>query len=246
MILNLAFGLFFWLYAILSVNVFLVERLLALFGQERLCLRYVHTAGKFSSIFLLAVGFSRVIVHHPERVPRRRPLCVVSNHQSYADILAFFVALPRPAGYIAKASLKRVPVINLWMQALRCYFLRREDLRSGIQAIRYGVERIRRGQAMIIFPEGTRSRGPNMRPFHRGSFRMALDSKAYLVPVSIEGTYKLLEERGRVRRADVHVLFHPPIDCSQLSRDEERALPERVFTLIQEGQQALYRGDYRG
>lgn len=99
---------------------------------------------------------------------------------------------------------------------------------------------------MIIFPEGTRSRGPQMKSFHRGSLKLAVESKALLVPVSIEGTYKLLEGRNTVRRADVHVLFHEPIDCSQLSREEEKVLAERVYEIIHNGQQALLKGEIHG
>lgn len=243
MLLNIVYAIFFWIYVLFSYSVFIPERIFALLGKERLRLRWMHLAGKIYSVVLLTVGWSRIIIHHRERFPQRgKPVCIVSNHQAYADILVFLGSLPTAAGYIAKDSLRKVPVISTWMRALKCFFLKRDDLRSGIEAIRYGVRMIQSGHPMIIFPEGTRSRGPVMRPFHRGSLKMAIESKALLVPVSIEGTYKLLEGRNKVRRADVHVLFHEPIDCSQLSREEEKALTERVFETIREGQQALLKG----
>lgn len=243
MFLNLVYAVFFWLYVIGSLAVFVPERIFALLRQERLRLRWLHLTGKVYATVLLGLGWSRVIVHHRERFPKLgRPICIVSNHQAYADILAFFVGLPTAAGYIAKESLKKVPVISFWMRALKCYFLKRDDLRSGIEAVRYGVRMVKSGYPMIVFPEGTRSRGPVMRPFHRGSLKIPIEAKALLVPVSIEGTYKLLEGRNRIHRADVHILFHEPLDCAQLTKEEERGLADRVFAIVQRGQQALMHG----
>ncbi len=247
MLLNIVYAIFFWIYVLFSYTVFIPERIFALLRQEGLRQRWMHLVGQIYSLILLTVGWSRIFVHHRERFPRRGlPVCIVSNHQAYADILVFLGSLPTAAGYIAKDSLKKVPVISTWMRALKCFFLKRDDMRSGIEAIRYGVKMIQSGYPMIIFPEGTRSRGPDMRPFHRGSLKMAVESRALLVPVSIEGTYKLLEGRNTVRRADVHVLFHEPIDCSKLSREEEKLLAERVYEIIRNGQQSLLKGEIHG
>jgi len=247
MLLNLVYALVFWIYVLFSYIIFIPERIFALLRQERIRRRWMNLLGKIYSVGLLSIGWSRIFVHHRERFPKiGQPICIVSNHQAYADILVLLATLPTAAGFIAKDSLKKLPVISTWMKAYHCFFLKRNDMRSGIEAIKYGVRMIQSGYPMVIFPEGTRSRGPTMRPFHKGSLKLALESKAILVPLSLEGTYKLLEGRNTIRRADVHLLFHHPIDCSKLSKEEERTLPERVFEIIQQGQQQLLKGEFHG
>ena len=86
---------------------------------------------------------------------------------------------------------------------------------------------------MVIFPEGTRSKCGQIGEFKAGSFKLATKAKVPIVPITIDGTYKLLEaNRGRIRPADVRVTIHPAIQTEGISREEEYALPERVKGII--------------
>ncbi len=219
---------------------FIPERIFWLIKAERTRRRWVQFTSWICSTALLRGGWAGINVYQKEKFPKqRKDLCIVSNHQAYADILVLQETLPCPAGYIAKESLSRIPIVNTWMRALNCFFLKRNNMRSGIEAIRYGAKMIRSGFAMIIFPEGTRSRKSEMNEFKKGSLKLASESKGLLVPVTIEGTYKLLEQYGKIRRCNVSVMYHDPIDCANLTKEEERELPMRVENIIREGQKKL-------
>jgi 1-acyl-sn-glycerol-3-phosphate acyltransferase len=82
---------------------------------------------------------------------------------------------------------------------------------------------------MVVFPEGTRSRGDVHHEFKAGSFKLATKSKVSIVPVTINGTNKLLEGNdNRLKAANIIVTIHPMVDVKNLSKEELAILPETV------------------
>ncbi|SET38058.1 1-acyl-sn-glycerol-3-phosphate acyltransferase [Oceanobacillus limi] len=140
------------------------------------------------------------------------PVLYVANHQGLFDILAFLGYLGRPVGFIAKKEIKKLPIIRTWMELLYCVFIDRKDRRQSIQAINQGIENLKAGHSLVIFPEGTRSRGNKLGEFKSGSLRLALKARVPIVPVSIDGTYHMLEgNKGRVKPSTVSMTIHDPI-----------------------------------
>lgn len=90
---------------------------------------------------------------------------------------------------------------------------------------------------MTIFPEGTRSKGGPVAEFKGGAFRAATSAKVPVVPVTIDGTWHLFEERGRIHGGTVRVVIHPPIPTAGMSRQQVRELPEQVRQQIISGMQ---------
>ena len=88
---------------------------------------------------------------------------------------------------------------------------------------------------MVIFPEGTRAKGPDyeLGEFHHGSFKLATKAKVPIVPVTINGTYKCYEETGVVQKhQSFDVIFHEMIDLAAMDRKEYAELPEKVRDII--------------
>ena len=83
------------------------------------------------------------------------------------------------------------------------------------------AEYLKSGYNLAIFPEGTRSKGSKMSPFKAGSFKLATMAKATIVPITINGSYQLFEEKGYcVKGTHASVTIHPPVDTEGLSRKE--------------------------
>jgi 1-acyl-sn-glycerol-3-phosphate acyltransferase len=88
---------------------------------------------------------------------------------------------------------------------------------------------------MIIFPEGHRSMGRGLLPFHPGSLKLATMAEAPIVPVAIEGSYEVLEKTWRVVSAPVKIIFCEPIDTAALPPGEKRQiLSDRIYSIIKE------------
>ena len=236
MILSVLYGLFFWFIILCSTPfTFLPLRILKVLGFKDSYWNSLSALAKIYTGTIFWATRARVEVFGREKIPSNRNLCIISNHQAYADILTLMNIMPRVPGFIAKKELGRIPLLRDWMIGVGCYFMDRKNVRDGLNAILYGVKRIKEGYPMVIFPEGTRSKGAQMGDFKKGSLKLATKSKAIIVPISINGTYKLLEETGRVKRCHIQVLIHDPIDAGGLSSAEEDALPDRVHSLIQAG-----------
>lgn len=116
---------------------------------------------------------------------------------------------------------------------LHTVFIDRKNIRESVKAINAGVENVKNGYSMIIFPEGTRSLGGKMKEFKKGSMKLAINAGVPVVPVTIEGTYKVLETGNQVTGNKLYMAIHKPIDVTSLSKEEKSNLAETVHDIIE-------------
>ncbi|WBW98702.1 lysophospholipid acyltransferase family protein [Oceanirhabdus sp. W0125-5] len=158
----------------------------------------------------------------------------VSNHQSYFDVLAITHAVGKSVGFVAKEELKKIIYFRYWLAKGNCVFINRKNPREGLKAINEAANKIKNGHSMVIFPEGTRSRGSNIAPFKKGSMKIAIKAGAKIVPVSIEGTYKAYEKTKGFSKVNAKIIFNEPIDTKELSKEELADVHERIRQNIAE------------
>ena len=184
---------------------------------------------------------AEIIVHGKENIPKQSTVLFVSNHQSDFDIAIFLAMLPeKREGFVAKVELEKVPFLSSWMKRIHCIFLDRRDMKQSAKTILEGVKLLKKGYSMVVFPEGTRSKGEKMGSFKGGSFKLATKSKVPIVPVTIDGSYKIMEGNGyRIHPAKVHVYVHKPIETASIPKEQEGQLPELVEKIIREGKRSL-------
>lgn len=93
-----------------------------------------------------------------ENIPDDTSVLFASNHKSYFDIVTTYQYMKRPTGYIAKAEMKKIPLLSWIMYFVNCLFLDRENPRKGLKTIQKGTDYLQNGVSMFICPEGTRSK----------------------------------------------------------------------------------------
>lgn len=187
---------------------------------------------KFAKSLVVATGSSVNIVGE-ENIPEES--CVfVGNHQGDFDILVMKGYIDKPIGFIAKKELIKLPGVSYWMKQIHCVFMDREDPRDSVRAILEGVENIKEGISMVIYPEGTRSQSSEMLEFKKGAMKLALKSGAPIVPVTINGSYKIFEaQKGKkTKPTKVDLIFSEPIYTKDLSKEEISNLSEHVKEII--------------
>lgn len=162
------------------------------------------------------------------------PVLFVSNHQGYADIPVFCAAITtKQFGFVAKTSLGKIPVFGEWIRDIRSIFIERDDPRSSLKTMQEGIDLINKGFSLVIFPEGTRSRGLKPGEFKKGSLRLATKAGVPVVPVTLNGTFRVFEENGYVKPgAKVDFYIHPAIETKGLSKAEQNELSEKVEEII--------------
>ncbi len=226
-----------FLYMIFSLFAFPLYPVLLLLGMKHTAYRYVLWLLQTYSRTLLFFAGAKVTVRGRRNIPTENSVCFISNHQGMADILVLVSYTPKIIGFITKKELKVLPGINLWMKIMNCIYIDRSSIRQAVKVIEQGARYIRKGRPLAVFPEGTRSRSRTMGPFKRGSIKLALRSEALIVPVTIDGSYKLYEQQNKIRPGHVILSFHPPIDASKLSNQERKQLSERLYRIIEGGLQ---------
>lgn len=183
---------------------------------------------------------SEVRVQGLENLPEQGPVVIVGNHQGYADIAAYFAAFRKfQFGFVAKQELRKIPLYGIWIERIRSVLIERDDPRASLEAIKRGVELLQQGYSLVIFPEGTRSKGPVPGPFMKGSLKLATKPGVPIVPVSMNGTYKMYEQTGVLRSAVIDIIVHEPIETWGLSRQEEKELNARVEKIVTDGVRQL-------
>jgi 1-acyl-sn-glycerol-3-phosphate acyltransferase len=162
------------------------------------------------------------------------PVVFVSNHESYADIPLFCAVIrDKQFGFIAKRELSRLPVFGKWIAEIRSVFLERDDARASLKSIEEGIEFLRQGFSLVVFPEGTRNKGGSLGAFKKGSLRLATKPGVTVVPVTHTGCFKIFEESGVVKPGvRVRFYIHPPIETAGMSKQEAAALTETVENTI--------------
>ncbi|MGH0053902.1 MAG: lysophospholipid acyltransferase family protein [Sphaerochaetaceae bacterium] len=194
--------------------------------------RYLRACGHFiGSSILFFLGIT-VHVDGRENLPPEHNVCYMANHQSMLDIVAFVGPARLWASIIAKAEVKKIPIINLWCYALECVFINRTSPRDAINAILKGVEHLKNGKSMMIFPEGTRSKDGKIGELKNGSLKLATRSKAVIVPIAIKGTRSGFEELKGCKHIHAYFSIGKPIYTDRLNSEELSVLHEVVYGTI--------------
>ncbi len=172
-----------------------------------------------------------------ENIPRDTAVLYVSNHRSFFDIISIYSLVPGLTGIVAKESIKKVPILHAWMKILKCLFLNRADTREALKTILTGIDNIKSGVSMLIFPEGTR--GPSnteMLPFKEGSFKLATKPQVPIVPIALTNTGTIFEDNGGLRIQKCHAIieFGKPIYTKDLDREAQKTLCADTQAIIQE------------
>ena len=155
---------------------------------------------------ILNVTGVRLSVEGLDNIPKDGPCVFVANHRSYYDIPLLLAGLDEPYGILAKEELGKIPLLNRWMKLLGCVFVQRDDVRASVRALN---------------------------EFKAGAFRIAVKTGAPVVPVAISGARGLFEAHGnRATPGTVHVRVLPPIQTADMSRAEQKQLPDAVRQTI--------------
>lgn len=182
--------------------------------------------------FVVSLTKSDVEVRGEENIPQDTAVVLIGNHQSYLDIPVLMGYVNKPIAFIAKSEILKVPVLSKAMKLMQCTFLVRTDMRQSVKAMAEAVETIKKGYSMVIFPEGTRSKGGPVIDFKAGSFKLAYKSGVPILPVTIDGTFRLFEEKNKVQSGKVIITVHPPVPTAGLTKDDQAQIPEKVRSIV--------------
>lgn len=172
-----------------------------------------------------------------DRIPKKRGVVYISNHQSMFDIIAVYNKFPGITGYLAKKELSKIPLFGLWMQFVHCIFVDRGNHDKAAESLRLGAEELNTGISCYVFPEGTRNKGEEdeLLPFKGGAFKIAEHARCPIVPIAITGTRDIFERHfPRLKPGPITIEFCDPIDTTNVESGQFRAVSDKCVQIITE------------
>lgn len=223
------------LFLIFSIPILIVEWIIGKFNprmRDISSLRIVQGVFKF---ILWITGVETNVIGH-EKVPADVPVLYVGNHRSFFDILLTYSRCPDLTGYVAKDGMKKIPLLSTWMKRLYCLFLDRTDIKAGLKTILIGIDQIKQGISMCIFPEGTRNKDPQapMLPFKEGSLKMAEKTGCPIIPIALTNSSEIFENHfPKIKPAKVILEYGDPIYYNELSKEDRKHIGAYTQNIIQ-------------
>jgi 1-acyl-sn-glycerol-3-phosphate acyltransferase len=235
-VIALAVTVYFWSFmlitSLLLFPVALLIRVVTAPFDPRLVLLHRFTSF-WGSLYTWGNPLWSVEIAGTEHLASRKPLVIVANHQSFADILLLF-RLRAHYKWVSKAENFRAPLIG-WNMSLNRYIkIERGSIRGNRNMMRDCEKAIQEGNSVMIFPEGTRSEDGKMRPFKDGAFELAIRTGSAILPIVIAGTAQALPKHGVVlrgrHRMQVRVL--PPLTPESFRGKDARQLSQEVAAMM--------------
>jgi 1-acyl-sn-glycerol-3-phosphate acyltransferase len=183
-----------------------------------------------TTFFLVYLRMSRIGRVH---IPRRGPAILAANHRSFFDPFLIGTMTRRPLYYVAKRELFEMnPLISWLLSSLGAFPVSRGQ--SDQETIRTAKELLARGELVLIFPEGHRIRPGGLGAPRRGVGRLALETGAPVIPISVIGTDQV--RRGWVLRpCKVRVRAGQPLQFPHADAATPKAagwVTERVWACV--------------
>jgi 1-acyl-sn-glycerol-3-phosphate acyltransferase len=168
-----------------------------------------------------------------DNVPATGSYVVVCSHTSHLDGPAIALALPHPVYFVIKKELAQIP---LWGHAaLKIGFLAvdRSDSEQARREMARAIDTIRAGRRVLVFAEGTRSPDGHLQAFKKGGFHLAVDAQVPILPVAVNGSYRLFPKGALAARPGrLEVAVGPPIATAGLTTEDVGALVEQTREAI--------------
>ena len=217
------YGLYMLFLRLKGIKLFWIRKL----KGEEAADKYVEKTALAWSRFTIKIIGINLIIEGVENIPDE-PCVFIGNHTSILDIPILMHSANRTVGLIGKKELIKIPILGYWMKQNHCIPLDRSNPRDAIKVINLGVEYVKKGYNMGIFPEGTRNKEGKVGEFKKGSLKLATKAKATIVPVAIDRASRCFEDERKFLPNDVRIIFCKPIDTSKITKEEEKVLTDTV------------------
>lgn len=175
---------------------------------------------------LLKLAGVTITVKGEENIPKDTAVLYVGNHRSYFDILTGYTTVPTLLGFVAKKEMEKIPILRTWMANVNCLFLDRKNIKEGLKTILQGIEKVKNGISIWIFPEGTRNTNEDITellPFKEGSLKIAEKSGCPVIPVAMTGTAEVLEKHFPfITPSHITVYYGKPINIKELDPEDRK------------------------
>ncbi|HEX9859652.1 MAG TPA: lysophospholipid acyltransferase family protein [Nitrospirota bacterium] len=200
----------------------------------RVVMDMIYDVAHFVFYFLFKPLFRFKVVGE-ENVPKEGPVIIACNHASNLDPVIVGVAMWRRVNFMAKEELFTTPAVSFFLRSWRSFPISRERLDKTMLKTILG--KLKDGEALGVFPEGTRGDGDNFLPVKPGIGMIVSMSRAPVIPVYIKGSYlTLAKAHKKLRFVPIKIVFGSPVDFSGVAggkgTERYQAIADEVMSAI--------------
>ena len=236
--LRVLYLLYFWFFV---VPVFLVTTVLTaltvivgcMLGGEKFFSFY---PGMLWSRITCYLALCPVKVRGKENLKGKQSYVCVANHQSAFDIFLMYGFLGVPIKWMMKIGLAKIPLVGAACRAAGFIFVDNSTPRAAQRSVAESKRRLKDGASLAVFPEGSRTHDGKMSRFRKGAFQVAFDQHLPIVPITINGTFKILPIGTIITHPyRMEMVIHPPVlvDQSMIAEHASRQkVADEVKTII--------------
>jgi 1-acyl-sn-glycerol-3-phosphate acyltransferase len=169
-----------------------------------------------------------------EYIPEKGPFMIYSNHQGFADIPAILWIMKDrdQLGFVAKDEWRKYRILRDAIEYTRSIFLVRDNPKEAIRSLSEAKKLTAMGFNLVVFPEGTRSQKHEMGEFKPGAFKFAEKSKVPILPVTVDGSYRLFEEKGTYQPCHIKVTVHPLVHIEEMDKQQQKEAAKQIEETI--------------
>lgn len=196
--------------------------------------RLFHALARFWARTVLTICRVRVKVRGIENLARGQSYVYVSNHASMFDIPAILAGVPDQIRIVYKKELEIVPFFGWGLKWGHYIGIDRGRSSKAMKSIEEAIGKIRNGQSLLLYAEGTRTLDGKLQPFKRGAFNIAVRAGVPVVPLTVNGSFRIMPKGSIIiHPGTVEIVLEKPIFVNSLSgREAERQLMEQVHAAI--------------
>ena len=230
------FSIYQWVIAIpilvvLTIVVALVTILLSLVGLGRWGGYYPASFWAKCWCWLL---FVRIEVKNRHLIDKKTSYVFVANHQGAYDIFSIYGFLGHNFRWMMKKSLEKIPFVGIACKCAGHIMVDRSSAQSIKTTMDEAKERLRDGMSLVIFPEGARTWDGKMRDFKRGAFKLGVEFNLPIVPITIDGSFKVMPRTTfQIRPGKITLTIHEPIHPAPGSSHDLENVMSQCFEKIQ-------------
>lgn len=180
-----------------------------------------------------ALTLVRVKVKGYENIDKNTSYVFVANHQGAYDIFAIYGYLKHNFRWMMKKGLMKIPLVGYSCKVSGHILVDNSTPSATRETMKKAETQLSGGMSVVVFPEGARTRDGKMHPFRRGAYTLAMEFGLPVVPITIDGAYKILPRGSLLPRPGViRLTIHQPIHTPEGGRHELASLMTESYNAI--------------
>lgn len=195
--------------------------------------RIQHNVARLWSWLILKTSLSPVEVIGLDKLDISKPYVYAANHISAMDIPVLYAYLPIQFRIVAVIDIFRRPVVGWHLRRSGQIPIDMSTPRATFKSLHSGIEDLKRGLSVVIFPEGSRSPDGEIKQFYNGAFYMATKAQVEVVPLTIVGTFEMLKMNTfHIKPQRLKLILGAPISTQGMTTHDLEKLAEQTRTVI--------------